>query len=196
MDTLSCLFFLLDTKLPTKICISITSKTLGYTMYLNDEEDIIMNTSINNLVRQIMILYSGRSAEKIFMGEITCGAEDDYLKARKILKRLVLNGMLFQEFNFTNGSETDEKIPDYIEKIFQKINIHLINKIDQLLIKYKNIIKETSELIIKNNSITGDDIKNIFENNYLVEHIHSVDVKEIIKEIEKFSQVSCNVQNL
>jgi cell division protease FtsH len=178
-------FLLSDTNLPTKICISITSKTLGYTMYLNNEEDVIMNTSINNLIREVMILYSGRCAEKLFMNEITCGAEDDYLKARKILKRLVLNGMLIPEINLITGAEqnNNEKLPDNIEKIFQKINIHLIKKIEFLLKSHESIINQTAELIILNNSITGDDISAVFEKNNISDHIHSVDVKQFIDEI-------------
>ena len=178
-------FLLKDTNLPTKICISITSKTLGYTMYLNDEEDIIMNTSLNNLIRQVMILYSGRCAEKIFMNEITCGAEDDYLKARKIIKKLVLNGMLIPEINLITDVEQNEKLPENIEKIFQKINNHLINKIEMLLKNHAEIINQTAELIILNNSITGDDINKLFEKNNIIDHIHSFDVKELIEEIKE-----------
>ena len=177
-------FLLKDTNLPTKICISITSKTLGYTMYLNDEEDIIMNTSVNNLIRQVMILYSGRCAEKIFMSEITCGAEDDYLKARKILKRLVLNGMLISEINLITDVEPNDKLPDNVEKIFQKINNLLINKIEILLKNHEEIINQIAELIILNNSVTGDDINNIFEKNNIIDHIHSVDIKQIVEEIK------------
>jgi cell division protease FtsH len=176
-------FLLKDTNLPTKICISITSKTLGYTMYLNDEEDIIMNTSINNLMREIMILYSGRSAEKIFMNEITCGAEDDYLKARKILKRLVLNGMLVPEINLISDNN-DDKVPENVEKILVKINSYLLKRIELELKSNKQIITETAELIILNGSITGDDIYKIFEKNNMIECIHSVNIETIIDEIK------------
>lgn len=176
-------FVLKDTNLPTKICISITSKTLGYTMYLNDEEDIIMNTSINNLMRQIMILYSGRMSEKIFMNEITCGAEDDYIKARKILKRLVLNGMLIPDVNLINDKE-DDKIPEYIEKILVKINNNLLNEIEKILKSNEKIIIETSELIILNNSIIGDDITEIFKKNDMMNNIHSINITEIIETIK------------
>jgi cell division protease FtsH len=176
-------FLLKDTKLPTKICISITSKTLGYTMYLNDEEDLIMNTSINNLMREIMILYSGRSAENIFMNEITCGAEDDYLKARKILKRLVLNGMLVPEINLISDTNED-KIPENVEKIMSKINSYLIKKIELELKFHEKIVSETAELIILNSSITGDDIEQIFIKNNMGEYIHSVVIEKIITEIK------------
>jgi AFG3 family protein len=178
-------FLLKDTNLPTKICISITSKTLGYTMYMNDEQDIIMNTSINNLMRQLMILYSGRCAEKIFMNDITSGAEDDYMKARKILKKLVLGGMLVQELNFVTEHEQNDKLPDHIEKIFQKINNRLIGEIEILLKNHESIIKNVAELIVLNTSITGQDINDVFEKYNLSNHIHSVDVRSIIEKINE-----------
>jgi cell division protease FtsH len=178
-------FILKDTKLPTKICISITSKTLGYTMYLNDEEDIIMNTSINNLMREIMILYSGRGAEKVFLNEITCGAEDDYLKARKILKRLVLNGMLIPEINLISEVDNGDKIPPHIEKILVKINSCLIQRVESELKTYEPIIIQTAERIVLNGNITGDDIMGIFEKCNMVDKVHSLDIGIIIGEIKK-----------
>jgi cell division protease FtsH len=142
-----------------------------------------MNTSINNLMREIMILYSGRSAEKIFMNEITCGAEDDYLKARKILKRLVLNGMLVPEINLISDNN-DDKVPENVEKILVKINSYLLKRIELELKSNKQIITETAELIILNGSITGDDIYKIFEKNNMIECIHSVNIETIIDEIK------------
>ena len=181
-------FLLKDTELPTKICISITSKTLGYTMYKDDEENILMNTSINYLIKEVMILYSGRSAEKIFMNEVTCGAENDYLKARNILKRLILNGMLIPELNMITenyGNDENIKIPENIEKIFNKINYYLINKIEQLLNEYELLIKQIAEQIVEKNSISGDDISAIFEKNNMKNKIQSVDVKPIIEYIQQ-----------
>ena len=181
-------FLFKDTILPTKICISVTSKTLGYTMYMNDEEDIILSSSIKNLVRRIFILYAGRSAEKIFMDEVTCGAEDDYISARKILKRLLLNGMLVEEINLISDiklNDSKNTIPPYIENIFMIINKYVIDKIAELFNKYNNIMNATAELIIQNNSITGDDINLIFENLNYKNHIHSIDVIDYINDIHK-----------
>jgi ATP-dependent Zn protease len=182
--------FILDgTKLPTKICISITSKTLGYTMYTQDDEDLIMGTSINNLLRQVMILYSGRCAEKIFMGEVTCGAEDDYMKARKILKRLVMNGMIYPEFNFVEStSHESSKVPEHIEKILSKINKYLIEQVDKILKDNSDIINITAEKIQELGSINGDDIKNIFESNGKTDIIQSFDINSIYNQIVNFNK--------
>lgn len=176
-------FMLLGSILPTKICISITSKTLGYTMYTQDDEDLIMNTSINNLLRQVMILYAGRCAEKIFMNEVTCGGEDDYLKARKILKRLVMNGMIYPEYNFVEISNDTSKVPENIEKILIKINKLLIEEVMSILESNSDIINIISKNIQEFGSITGKDITNIFENEGKIELIQSVDINKIYDKI-------------
>ena len=73
-------FLLKDSVIPSKICISINSKSLGFTMFDKDDEDLLMGTTISYLLREVMILYAGRASEKVFLNEITCGAEDDYMK--------------------------------------------------------------------------------------------------------------------
>jgi cell division protease FtsH len=176
-------FLLKDSILPTKICISITSKTLGYTMYTQDDDDLLLNTSINNLIRQLMILYAGRCAEKIFMNEVTTGAEDDYMKARKILKRLVLNGMLYSEYNFVDSVYETGKVPEYIEKILNKINKYLIDTVSDYLTNYRDVVEGTAKAINEFGSITGDDIKKIFVDLEKESEIQTIDVKHIYDRI-------------
>lgn len=176
-------FLLKDSTLPTKICISITSKTLGYTMYTQDDDDLLLNTSVNNLIRQLLILYSGRCAERIFMNEVTTGAEDDYMKARKILKRLVMHGMLYSEFNFVDSKYESEKVPDYIEKILNKINKYLIEKVSGYLTEHKDLMEKTATAINEFGSITGDDITKIFEDLGKKDIIQSIGVMDIYENI-------------
>ena len=177
-------FLLKDSTLPTKICISITSKTLGYTMYLNDEEDIILNTSLNNLLRQIMILYGGRCAEIKFLNEVTCGAEDDYMKARKILKRIIMNGMLIEEYNYVEDVHSKEnKVPEEVEKIMNKVNKFIINKIYKLYDEYKMIMDDVADVIFNDGSTTDDGIKEIFQKYNLQDKIQNLDIRDIHKQI-------------
>ena len=189
-------FLLKDSILPTKICISITSKSLGYTLYTQDDDDLLLNTSVNNLLREVMILYAGRCSEKIFVNELTCGAEDDYKKARKILKRLVMNGMLIPEYNYVNDPinnynnydnydnyDDKDKVPEHIEKIFNKINKFLIDKINIYLTENKQIIDSVANLIIDNGSINCDDITNIFVDQDKCDIIYSIDIITIKNDI-------------
>jgi ATP-dependent Zn protease len=159
-------------------------------MYTQDDEDLIMGSSINNLIAQVMILYAGRAAEKLFMCEIAGGAEDDYMKARKILKRLVMNGMIYPEFNYveSNGYNGQEalKVPEHIEKILSKINKYLIQEVDQILIANSDIVKLTAEKIQEFGSICGQDITNIFETNGKTHLIQSIGTEQYYKYIGTF----------
>lgn len=176
-------FMLSGSTLPTKICISITSKTLGYTMYTHEDDDLIMNTTINNLLRQVMILYAGRCAEKIFMNEVTCGGEDDYLKARKILKRLVMNGMIYPEYNYIDLLNETSKVPEHIENILSKINKLLIEEVKCILELNSDIIHIVSEKIQEFGSIIGKDITDVYESKDKQHLIQSIDVLKVYKKI-------------
>jgi ATP-dependent Zn protease len=100
-----------------------------------------------------MVLYAGRVSEKIFVGEVTCGAEDDYMKARKILKRLVMNGMMFPEYNFVENSSKDDKVPEYVENKLITINKIILRQVENLLISSKDIVYKTAEKIMEFDSI-------------------------------------------
>ena len=179
-------FLLKDSILPTKICISINSKSLGYTLFPQDDEDLLMKTTINNLLIEIMILYAGRQSEKVFLNEVTCGAEDDYMKARKILKRLLMNGMLVSEYNLIeNSNSSDSKIPDYIEKKITLINKKIVEYVKGLLEDNSIIVKQTANKIIESNSIVDTDIFDIFNQNNMTEKIGSFDILTLYYDIKK-----------
>lgn len=165
--------------IPSKICISLNSKTLGYTLFPQDDEDLLMKSTINQLLIEIMILYGGRASEKIFIGEVTCGGEDDYMKARKILKRLLMNGMIIPEYNFIDQNVKDNKLPEYVEKHLININKIILEEIEILLISSSEILHKTAEKIIENCSITSDEIDEIFKLESKQNLIGSYDIKKI-----------------
>ena len=155
-------------------------------MYTQDDDDLLLKTSYRYLLRDVLILYGGRSSERVFLNEITCGAEDDLMRARKILKRLLMNGMIFEEYNYVESSLSDDKkVPEFIEKYMQKINKMIIEKVNSYLYENKIVVDETAELIMERNSITGEDIKNIFIKNGLEKNIQHIDIKIIYDEIKK-----------
>lgn len=178
-----------NSTIPNKICISINSKSLGYTMFPQDDDDLLMKTSVSQLFIEIMILYSGRMSEKIFMNEITCGAEDDYKKARKILKRLMLGGMLVPEYNLleydnTGNASFNTKMPEYIEKEIFQLNKIILEQVEKLLRDNSDIIIDTANKIIEYGSITYDDIDVIFAQNNKKEYIGSYDIGNLYKIME------------
>lgn len=97
-----------------------------------------------------------------------------------------MNGMIFEEYNYVEHSlGDDKKIPEFIEKYMQKINKMIIEKVNSYLYENKIVVDETAELIMERNSITGEDIKNIFIKNGLENNIQHIDIKIIYDEIKK-----------
>lgn len=179
-------FLIANSIIPTKICISINSKSLGYTMFPQDDDDLLVKTTISQLMIEVMILYGGRMSEKIFINDITCGGEDDYSRARKILKRLLMNGMLVLENNYIELDEGKNIKPnETIEAQLKSINKIVINEIETLLSNNSEIVHDISNMIIECGSITSDDIYEIFKKNNANEKIGSYDIYKIINEIKQ-----------
>jgi ATP-dependent Zn protease len=178
-------FLIKDSIIPTKICISINSKSLGYTMFPQDDDDLLMRTTISQLLIEVMILYGGRMSEKLFIGDITCGAEDDYSRARKILKRLLMNGMLVSENNYVDFENNEQKLTEHMEMQLKNINKIIINEIESLFNKYSNLVHEISKSIIEFGSITSDDIYEIFKSENLSNVISSYDISIITNKINE-----------
>ena len=176
-------FLIANSIIPTKICISINSKSLGYTLFPQDDDDLLVKTTISQLLIEVMILYGGRISEKIFIGDITCGGEDDYSKARKILKRLLLNGMLVPENNYIDFDSKDSKLNDQMESQLKRINKIIINEIESLLKDNSEIVHWVSNMIIEYGSITSDDIYDMFKNNNMSNKIGSYDISFIKNKI-------------
>jgi ATP-dependent Zn protease len=188
-------FLIKDSIIPEKICISINSKSLGYTLFPQDDDDLLMKTSIKQLLIEVMILYAGRSSEKIFLKEVTCGAEDDYMRARKILKRLLMNGMLIPEYNYIDNMKEETKMPEHIEKIFNSINKIFLEQVDFLFRKYSIIIDQTAEKIISDGSIISDDIFEIFKKNDEEQSIGHYNISELKESIENEIKKQLELKN-
>lgn len=178
-------FLIKNSIIPTKICISINSKSLGYTLFPQDDDDLLIKTTLTQLLIKVMILYGGRISEKIFIGDVTCGAEDDYLRARKIIKRLLMNGMLFVENNYLNPKGSEEfKLNEQMEIQLKNINKIIIQEIEILLNSNADIVHRISNVIIEYGSITSDDIYEIFKSNNMDEKIGSYDIVKIVDKIK------------
>ena len=182
-------FLIAGSIIPEKICVSINSKSLGYTLFPQEDDDLLVRTTITQLLIEVMILYGGRMSEKIFIGDITCGAEDDYMRARKILKRLVMNGMLVPENNYVEYGDKETKITEQMESQLKSINKIVQDEIKFLFNEYSQIVHQTAEKIIEYGSIISDDIYEIFAKNELRNIVGSYNIKYLRDNIEKELQL-------
>lgn len=153
---------LIDYRKIIKVSINLWSpKALGFTLF-DEPVDNILATK-ENLVKEIMVLLAGRIAEEIFYGDkVSAGAIDDLNHVRMIIEKMVINyGMAENLFLSFNSDKFRERVDYQIEKIFNKAYYETKN----LLICSKNIIKECSELLVKENEINEEQIKYIIDSN-------------------------------
>lgn len=70
-----------------KVTIIPRGRALGVTMQLPEKDRYSNNKQ--QLLNQISMLYGGRLAEEIFMGQMTTGASNDFQRATEIARRMV-----------------------------------------------------------------------------------------------------------
>lgn len=158
-------FILKDGEIPTKICISVVSDALGYTMHIPDEDDLLLRGTSKKQIARLLVLYAGRLAETYYLGDqYTSGGSNDYQKAKEILKNMVLTGLLNPSHNYIDHMKEYEPtiLNKELETIVLKMNKLLIKQAQELLEFHKDELKKIAELIIEKTSINDDDIKQIY----------------------------------
>lgn len=152
-----------------KVSINLWSpKALGFTLF-DEHVDNVLSTK-ERLVKEIMVLLGGRVAEEVFYGEhISSGAVDDFHRVKNIILKMVLEyGMGSNLFFPHNSDKYKEKIDDEIETIFKMA----YDETKYLLLNSKQLIKECANLLVVENEISEqqirDKIKGVYE--YLIDH--------------------------
>lgn len=192
----------------------------GYTMMLPKEEKIGIATE-KELLASITGLLGGRASEEIFLGEITTGASDDFKKATNIARSMVteygmseLGPMQYEQKsegvflgrdygkskNFSDqvALEIDKATRDIIEKCYadaKKIindNKDLVHLLSKALIKNETLTKEQIEAIVETNSL---DCLNIKDNDSEKE-LTLTELKEKAKELKIKGYTKMNKEEL
>jgi cell division protease FtsH len=140
-----------------KVTINLWSpKALGFTLF--DESIDNMISTKEKLIKEIMVLLGGRVAEEIFYGDkISSGAVDDFHRVKNIIQKMVMDyGMGSNLFLPYNSDKYREKIDIEIENIFNEA----YEETKYLLNNSKLLIKDCANLLIIENEITEDQIRN------------------------------------
>jgi cell division protease FtsH len=149
---------------------------LGYTMQLPTEDRFLMTQS--ELENKIAMLLGGRVAEEIVYREVSTGAEDDLRKATDIARSMVkVYGMSEKLGRATLERERrplflDVREPaapgDYSEDTAREIDGEIRRIIDEqharvaaLLETRQAILREAAILLLRRETITGDELKAI-----------------------------------
>jgi cell division protease FtsH len=106
-----------------KVSIEPYSNGLGGVNLLNgDSESMKGLKTKSDLINAIKVLYAGKIAEEIMLGECSVGASDDLKKATKILKAYVgTYGMDTDNILSLNYLEREDKKLDWNEKMLRRM---------------------------------------------------------------------------
>jgi cell division protease FtsH len=151
---------------------------LGYTLQLPTEDRFLMTQS--ELKNKIAVLLGGRVAEELIYHETSTGAQNDLLKATDIAKSMVkvygmsekLGQISFDRDHQPVFLQTGQpQMPaDYSEETAREIDCEIRRIIDEQYQRVTNILsaqektlRETAQLLLHKETITGDDLKAIME---------------------------------
>lgn len=151
-----------------------TSGALGYTMQVEEGEQVLMNK--NQILDKITTYMGGRAAEEIIFNSITSGASNDIEQATKLARAMVTRYGMNEEFDMmaletvTNqylggdtsllvSAETASKIDEEVLKIIKCCH----NKAKEILEENKEKLHELSKYLIEKETITGEEFMSILE---------------------------------
>ncbi len=160
----------------TKITIIPRGRALGFTEQTPKEDQV--NHSKSYLLTQIAILLGGRMAERLLIGDITTGAQDDLKRATKIARNMVANFGMSDSFGLTSydldnthpflgkeisrpndfSEETAKKIDDEVHSILKERETFVMN----LLEENKSKLEELSDKLFNSETLDKEEIAKIF----------------------------------
>lgn len=152
---------LLNSETIQKVSIIPRGKALGYVLKLPHEEKYLLSKT--DLLKQIKVLLAGRIAEQVIFDEVTTGARDDLEKATEIAHQMVCsygmsdlgNSSIKSEHIKYNFQEIDKETKRIINLCFED-TLALVKENQELMI-------HLAEFLIKNETMTGQDIDILFD---------------------------------
>lgn len=143
-----------------------TSGALGYTMQVPKDEKNLYTRE--DLINHITTLCGGRAAEEVIFNEVSTGAANDIEKATETARSMITQYGMADEFgmvkfqdsgsrymgdngNMNCSEETRKEIDDLMVKIVKSAQ----DKARQLIADNRDAMKELSEFLLEEETITG-----------------------------------------
>ncbi|WP_066386724.1 ATP-dependent zinc metalloprotease FtsH [Helicobacter himalayensis] len=150
---------------------------LGYTLHTPEENKHLQQRY--EMIAEIDVLLGGRSAEEVFLGEISNGASDDLRRATGIIKNMIVyygmsdvSGLMVlddytRRSNFLGGGgsarefseETARKMDTYIQTMLNERHEH----VKKTLELYKGAIEAMVKELLEKEVIDGSLVREIIE---------------------------------
>jgi cell division protease FtsH len=175
-----------------KVTIIPRGGALGMVVRLPEKDKI--SVSKTELMSNIMVAMGGRAAEELFFGEknITTGASQDIKQATKIAKNMIIKWGMSEKLGFRSFYDSEGYYLEASDQISQQTS-EIIDSEIKLLID--NAYREVKKIVTKNRdkleiiatkliereTLTGDEVKTIFEGGELPEETRQEDTMSEFK---------------
>lgn len=122
--------------------------------------------TVKELREQVVMLYSGRNAEAILAernGEVmgvTTGASNDIEKATGIIKKMITEYGMNENFGLLNLEELEIK-PDVIAREAVSLSKELCSESYKLMMDNADTLKKIAEALIEKETLTGEEIRKV-----------------------------------
>lgn len=160
------------------ISIIPTGMAGGYTMPLPEKDE--MFNSKEKMMENIMVSFGGRIAEELVFNDITTGASQDIKQATSIARSMVTKFGMSENLGPIDYSSSDAdevfigrdwgQAKPYSESIAAAIDAEVKSIIDKcyndakaLIIKHKDILETSAQLLIRKEKITREEFEALFE---------------------------------
>ena len=158
-----------DTPVSKITIVPHTEGSLGYTLYLPEEEKFL--STKDELLVQLRSLLGGRAAEKVVFGTMTTGAANDIQRATALAKNMVaLYGMseelglmapaviqnqyLEGQAHMDCSNETAAKVDEAVQKLLNRCYSEAV----QALTDNRALLDEIAAYLLTKETITGEEL--------------------------------------
>ncbi len=160
-----------------KITIIPRGMAGGYTMMLPKEEHIGIKTK-EELESEIIGLLGGRAAEKLFLGQTTTGASDDFKKATRIARAMVTEyGMsdlgpiqfeqrsegVFLGRDYNKSRNFSDQVALEIDKAQRQIIDECYKKTTKILKENEKLVHLLADTLVEHETLTKEQIESLVE---------------------------------
>lgn len=165
-----------------KVTIIPRGGALGMVVRLPEKDKI--SVSKTELLSNIRVAMGGRAAEEIFFGEenITTGASQDIKQATKTAKNMIIKWGMSEKLGFRSFYDSDGYYMEASDQISQKtseiIDSEIKDLIDSayeevkgLVLQNRDKLDSIAKKLIERETLTGNEVKRIFEGKELEEPI-------------------------
>ncbi len=160
-----------DTPVTKITIVPHTEGSLGYTLYLPEEEKFL--STREELLIELKSLLGGRAAEQVAFGTMTTGAANDIQRATALAKNMVaLYGMSDElglmapavvQNQYLDGAahmDCSNETAAQVDAAVQKLLTECYTEATRLLTENRSLLDEISAYLLSKETITGEELMN------------------------------------